>query len=107
MQMLLLMMGEHTNNQHSFNTFFVLLDVAGTILLIENTRSSNPILGYYQDVTASTAADMGGKGIVTAYVSPVLIRLESSIDQLTNFFNPNKLTRMFIQPECRGNDTAN
>lgn len=40
--------------------FFVYL--AGQILLIENTRASNPILGYYQDVTASTAADVGGKG---------------------------------------------
>lgn len=34
----------------------------GKILLIENTRSSNPFLGYYQDVTAATAADLGGKG---------------------------------------------
>jgi hypothetical protein len=36
--------------------------VAGYVLLIENTRSSNPILGYYQDITASAAASMGGKG---------------------------------------------
>ena len=34
----------------------------GSILLIENTRANNPLLGYYQDVTASTAADVGGKG---------------------------------------------
>jgi methyltransferase OMS1 len=34
----------------------------GQILLIENTRSSNPLLGAYQDVTATSAADMGGKG---------------------------------------------
>ncbi|KAL3792409.1 hypothetical protein HJC23_001527 [Cyclotella cryptica] len=34
----------------------------GKILLIENTRSSNPFLGFYQDVTATTAADLGGKG---------------------------------------------
>ena len=34
----------------------------GQILLIENTRASNPLLGYYQDITASTAADVGGKG---------------------------------------------
>ncbi|KAL7531160.1 hypothetical protein ACHAXR_003876 [Thalassiosira sp. AJA248-18] len=36
----------------------------GQVLLIENTRASNPLLGYYQDITASTAADVGGKGCV-------------------------------------------
>mmetsp|Transcript_20976 Transcript_20976/g.44900 ORF Transcript_20976/g.44900 Transcript_20976/m.44900 type:complete len:318 (+) Transcript_20976:99-1052(+) len=36
----------------------------GRILLIENTRASNPLLGYYQDVTASAAADVGGKGCI-------------------------------------------
>jgi len=34
----------------------------GQIFLIENTRSSNPVLGAYQDITASAAAQMGGKG---------------------------------------------
>jgi methyltransferase OMS1 len=34
----------------------------GQVLLIENTRSSNPLLGAYQDITATSAADMGGKG---------------------------------------------
>jgi len=34
----------------------------GQILLIENTRSSNPFLGVYQDLTATSAADLGGKG---------------------------------------------
>lgn len=34
----------------------------GQVLLIENTRSSNPLLGAYQDITASSAADLGGKG---------------------------------------------
>ena len=34
----------------------------GKILLIENTRSSNPLLGAYQDVTATSAAALGGKG---------------------------------------------
>jgi len=36
----------------------------GQILLIENTKSSNALLGLYQDVTADTAAKMGGKGCV-------------------------------------------
>ena len=34
----------------------------GKVLLIENTRSSNPFLGVYQDITATSAADLGGKG---------------------------------------------
>ncbi len=37
----------------------------GQILLIENTRSSNSFLGMYQDVTASAAAKIGGKGCVS------------------------------------------
>lgn len=34
----------------------------GKILLLENTKSSNPVLGWYQDLTAETAAKAGGKG---------------------------------------------
>ena len=34
----------------------------GQMLLLENTRSSNPLLGLYQDATAETAASAGGKG---------------------------------------------
>jgi len=36
----------------------------GQILLLENTRSSNPLLGLYQDATAEAAASAGGKGCV-------------------------------------------
>ena len=39
-------------------------DQGGKLLLIENTRSSNPLLGMYQDATAEKASEMGGKGCV-------------------------------------------
>lgn len=32
------------------------------MLLLENSRSSIPLLGLYQDATATSAAEMGGKG---------------------------------------------
>ena len=34
----------------------------GKVLLLENSRSSNPLLGAYQDATADIAASSGGKG---------------------------------------------
>jgi ubiquinone/menaquinone biosynthesis C-methylase UbiE len=36
----------------------------GQLLLLENTKSSNTLLGYYQDLTANAAASTGGKGCV-------------------------------------------
>lgn len=36
----------------------------GRILLLENSRSSSSVLGWYQDVTANAAASAGGKGCV-------------------------------------------
>lgn len=36
----------------------------GLLLLLENSRSSNPLLGLYQDATADIAAFAGGKGCV-------------------------------------------
>ena len=36
----------------------------GQVLLLENSRSSNPLLGMYQDATATSAAEMGGKGCI-------------------------------------------
>ena len=42
----------------------VVKPTTGRILLLENSRSSNNVLGWYQDITASNAATMGGKGCV-------------------------------------------
>ena len=36
----------------------------GLVLLLENSRSSNPLLGLYQDATADAAASTGGKGCI-------------------------------------------
>lgn len=36
----------------------------GRVLLLENSRSSNSLLGLYQDATAEAAASAGGKGCV-------------------------------------------
>jgi methyltransferase OMS1 len=36
----------------------------GRVLLLENSRSSNPLLGLYQDATADLVAPLGGKGCV-------------------------------------------
>jgi len=36
----------------------------GRLLLLENARSDNPLLGKYQDATATAAASAGGKGCV-------------------------------------------
>jgi ubiquinone/menaquinone biosynthesis C-methylase UbiE len=37
---------------------------SGRILLLENSRSSSAVLGWYQDATANAAASVGGKGCV-------------------------------------------
>ena len=46
----------HQSNPHALYNALLFTGV-GQILLIENTRASNSILGYYQDITASTACN--------------------------------------------------
>ena len=36
----------------------------GQVLLLENNRSRSPLLGWYQDITATTASRVGGKGCI-------------------------------------------
>ena len=54
----------------------------GQILLLENTRSSNPLLGLYQDATAEAAASAGGKGCVYNQDVTKLIQGTSGIEVL-------------------------
>ena len=75
---------------------------------MENTRASNPLLGYYQDITASTAADVGGKG--PSYCRRdlllflfVVVVLKNNLHIFINLYR----TRMLVQSGCRGNDTTN
>jgi len=61
----------------------------GQILLLENTRSSNPLLGLYQDATAEAAASMGGKGCVyNQDVAKFILATNGiEIEQETSFAN--------------------
>lgn len=55
-------------------------DGHGHILLLENTRSTNPLLGLYQDATAEAAASAGGKGCV--YNQDVAAMIQKSTPKL-------------------------
>lgn len=55
----------------------------GRVLLLENSRSYNPALGWYQDITATTAALAGGKGCMYNQDVTSMI-LETNVLQIEN-----------------------
>lgn len=56
---------------------------SGQILLLENTRSSNPLLGLYQDATAEAVASAGGKGCLYNQDVTKLIQSTSEVEIVT------------------------
>lgn len=61
----------------------VVKPLTGRILLLENSRSNNPALGWYQDITATTAALAGGKGCMYNQDVASMI-LETNVLQIEN-----------------------
>lgn len=72
----------------------------GQIFLLENSRSSNSLLGAYQDITAEAAATTGGKGcIYNQDVGNIIrqsgvLRIEQEILYSAGIFRLFKCTRM-------------
>ena len=52
----------------------------GRVLLLENSKSSNPLFGMYQDITAEAAASAGGKGCVYNQDVRLLIKNTSGLE---------------------------
>ena len=70
----------------------------GRLLLIENARSSNPALGFYQDLTSESAAKMGGKGCVSNQNVGGFIRGTDGLEVLSEELFAAGLFRSFV---CR------
>jgi methyltransferase OMS1 len=70
----------------------------GRLLLIENARSSNPALGFYQDLTSESAAKMGGKGCVSNQNVGGFIRGADGLELLSEELFAAGLFRSFV---CR------
>jgi len=70
----------------------------GRLLLIENARSSNPALGFYQDLTSDAAAKMGGKGCVSNQNVGGFIRGTDGLEVLSEELFAAGLFRSFV---CR------
>lgn len=70
----------------------------GQILLLENTRSSNPLFGVYQDATAELVASSGGKGCVYNQDVTKLIQSTSGIELVHENSFANGFFRSYL---CR------
>jgi methyltransferase OMS1, mitochondrial len=73
----------------------------GQLLLLENSRSSNPLLGFYQDTTADIVATAGGRGclynqdIDTLIRSNHQLRIVDEHEFATGLFRSFRCTRNF------------
>jgi methyltransferase OMS1 len=61
-----------------------ILKPGGFMLLLENTRSTNNIIGLYQDFTAEMAASVGGKGCLYNQDVSSLIRRTGGIKVISS-----------------------
>jgi len=80
----------------------VVKPTTGKILLLENSRSSNNVLGWYQDITASNAASMGGKGCVyNQDVRSMIENLQDPSSKLQIINEQQYAAGLFRSFECR------
>ena len=70
----------------------------GRVLLLENTRSSNPLFGLYQDITADAAALAGGKGCVynqdvRAVIKSTRLKIQNETSYVAGLFRSYECTK--------------
>jgi hypothetical protein len=68
----------------------------GRLLLLENSRSANPLLGLYQDATADAAASVGGKGCIYNQDVRALILSTERLEILQETSYASGLFRAFV-----------
>jgi methyltransferase OMS1 len=74
----------------------IVKEESGRVLLIENARSSNSALGFYQDLTADAAAKIGGKGCVSNQNIGLFIKNTPGLDLITEEEFAAGVFRIFI-----------